>query len=92
MIADGVKTDNLVAKEMVEKLGLKRARHPYPYRIGWLQGEHALEVREQCLVDFQIGQYKDQVLCDIFDMKSCHVLLGSIILGLCMIFLVMCLL
>ena len=56
VIIDGGSTDNLVAEEMVQKLGLKRVRHPCPYRIGWLQGEHALEVREQCLVDFQIGQ------------------------------------
>ena len=47
---DGGSTDNLVAKEMIQKLGLKRVRHPY--RVGWLQGEHALKVREQCLVDF----------------------------------------
>ena len=76
MIVDGGSIDNLVAKEMVQKLGLKRTRHPYPYRIGWLQGENGLEVREQCLVDLQIGQYKDQVLCDIVDMNSCHLLLG----------------
>ena len=50
--------------------------HPYPYRIGLLQGKHALEVREQCLVGFEIGQYKDQVLCDIVDMNNCHVLLS----------------
>ena len=55
MILDGGCTDNLVAKDMVQNLGLKRMRHTHPYRIGWLQGEHALEVREQCLVDFQIG-------------------------------------
>lgn len=55
MIMDGGNTDNLVAEEMVQKLGLKRVRHPYPYRIGWLQGEHSWEVREQCLVDFHIG-------------------------------------
>ena len=73
---DGGGTYNLVAEEMVQKLGLKRVRHPYPYRIGWLQGEHAFEVRGKCLVDFQIGQYNDQVLCDIVDMNSSHMLLG----------------
>ena len=55
MILDGVSTDNLVAKEIVQKLGLKRMRHPSPYRISCLQGEDALEVREKCLVDFQNG-------------------------------------
>ena len=36
VIVDGDSTDNLVAEEMVHKLGLKRVRHPYPYMIGWL--------------------------------------------------------
>ena len=49
---DGGSIDNLFAEEMVQKLGLKKARHPYCYRISWLQGDHAFEVREQCLVDF----------------------------------------
>ncbi len=41
-----------------------------------MQDEYALEMRKQCVVDFQIGQYKDQVLCDIVDMKNFHLLLG----------------
>ena len=72
----GGSIDNLVVEEMIQKLGLKRVRHPCSYKISWLQDEHALEVKEQCIVNFQIGQYKDQVLCDIKDMNSCHVLLG----------------
>ena len=32
VIMDGGNIDNLVAEEMVQKLGLKRMRHPY--RIG----------------------------------------------------------
>ena len=46
VIVDGGSTDNLVAEEMVQKLGLRRMRHPHPYRIGWLQGKHAFEVKE----------------------------------------------
>ena len=46
VIVDGGSTDNLVAEEMVQKLGLRRMRHPCPCKIGWLQGEHGLEVRE----------------------------------------------
>jgi hypothetical protein len=33
-------------------------------------------VNEQCRVEFQIGNYKDQVLCDIIPMDVFHVLLG----------------
>ena len=54
VIVDSGSTDNLVAEEMVQKLGLKRVRHPYPYRIGWLQDDHAMKLWEQCLVDFMI--------------------------------------
>ena len=51
MIVDGGTTDNLVAEEMVQKLGLKTARHPCPYKIYSLQDEHAFKVREQCLIN-----------------------------------------
>ena len=34
VIVDSGSIDNLIAEEMVHKLGLKRVRHPYPYRIG----------------------------------------------------------
>ena len=47
VIVDGGSTDNLVVEEMVQKLGLKRVRHPYPYRIGWLQCEYVLGEEEK---------------------------------------------
>ena len=52
MIVDGGSTNTIFIEETIEKYGLKRLRHTY--RIFWFQGEHALEVREQCLVDFII--------------------------------------
>jgi len=36
LIIDSGSTDNLVAIEMVEKLGLKRLKHPTPYKVSWL--------------------------------------------------------
>jgi hypothetical protein len=33
-------------------------------------------VTEQCLLNFQIGKFSEQVLCDIVEMDACHVLLG----------------
>ena len=87
MIIDSGSTDNLVAEEMVQKLGLKRVRHPCPYRIGWLQGEHALEVKKQCLVDFQIGQYnvKYCVILWIWIVFICYSIdLGTMIVEICM--------
>jgi len=76
LIIDSGSTDNLVALEMVEKLGLKRLKHPTPYKVSWLQKGHQLLVDEQCEVEFQIGKYKDKILCDVMPMDVCHILLG----------------
>jgi len=41
-----------------------------------LQKGHQLLVDEQCEVEFQIGKYKDNILCDVMPMDVCHILLG----------------
>ena len=69
-------TDNLMATKMVEKLELKRLKHPTPYKVSWLQKGQQLLVDEQCEVEFQIGRYKDRVVCDITPIDVCHILLG----------------
>eukprot|EP00253_Pinus_taeda_P017147 PITA_17147 len=61
---------------MVEKLGLRRLKHPTPYKVSWLQKGHQLLVDEQCEVEFHIGKYQDKVVCDIMPMDVCHILLG----------------
>eukprot|EP00253_Pinus_taeda_P018008 PITA_18008 len=76
LIIDSGSIDNLVAVEMVEKLGLKKLKHPTPYKVSWLQKGHQLLVDEQCEVEFQIGRYKDKILCDVMPMDVCHLLLG----------------
>eukprot|EP00253_Pinus_taeda_P015560 PITA_15560 len=76
MIIDSGSTSNLVSTEMVEKLGLKRLKHPNPYRVSWLQKAHQLLVDEQSEVEFRIGRYKDKIICDIMLMDVCHILLG----------------
>ena len=76
LIIDSGSTDNLVATEMVEKLGLKCLKHPTPYKVSWLQKGHQLFVDDQCEVEFHIDRYKDKVICDIMPMDVCHILLG----------------
>ena len=73
MIIDSGSTDYLVSIEMVEKLGLKRLKHPSPYRVSWLQKGHQLLVDEQNEVEFQIGRYKDKIICNIMPMDVCHI-------------------
>eukprot|EP00253_Pinus_taeda_P012234 PITA_12234 len=76
LIIDSGSADNLVSTEMVEKLELKRLKHPNPYRVSWLQKCHQLLVDEQSEVEFQIGRYKDKVVCDVMPMDVSHTLLG----------------
>ena len=61
---------------MVEKLGLKRLKHPTPYKVSWLQKGHQLLVDEQCEVEFHIGKYRDKVIYGVMHMDVCHILLG----------------
>jgi hypothetical protein len=73
---DSGSTDNLVSTEMVEKLELKTNKHPSPYKVTWLQKGHQVCVTKQCLVNFKMGEYRDEILCDVIPMDVCHVLLG----------------
>ena len=76
MVIDSGSTDNLVSTEMVEKLSWKKTKHPVPYKVSWLHKGHQILVNDQCEVDFQIGPYKDKILCDVMPMDVCHILLG----------------
>jgi hypothetical protein len=33
-------------------------------------------VTKQCLVEFKITRYRDEILCDVIPMDVCHILLG----------------
>lgn len=46
LIINSGSTDNLIATEMVEKLGLKRLKYPTPYNMSWLEKGHQLLVDE----------------------------------------------
>lgn len=75
-VVDSGSTDNLVSLEMVEKLKMKRIPHPTPYKVSWLNKGQQVLVYEQIWVEFNIGGYKDKILCDIIPMDVCHLLLG----------------
>jgi hypothetical protein len=76
VIVDSGITDNLVPTEMVENMELETIVHPIPYRVSWLQKGHQVSVTKMCLVEFKIGEYKDEILCDVMPMYVCHLLLG----------------
>jgi hypothetical protein len=76
VIIDSGSTDNLVSTERVEKLELDMTAHPMSYKVSWLHKGHQVTVTKQCLVEFKIGGYRDEILCDVIHMDVCHVLLG----------------
>jgi hypothetical protein len=76
LIIDRGRINNLVSTKMVEKLELETISHPSPYKVSWLQKGHQVMITKQCLVEFKIGGYRDEILCDIIPMEVCHVLLG----------------
>jgi hypothetical protein len=78
VIIDSWSTDNLVSMEMVENLELKKNAHPNPYKVSWFQKRHQVMVSQQCQVEFKIGGYRDEILCDVIPMDVCHILLGRL--------------
>lgn len=76
LIIDGGSCTNVASCTMVEKLGLKTAKHPRPYRLQWLNDSGEVEVSTQVRVPFEIRRYKDEVMCDIIPMQVGHLWLG----------------
>jgi hypothetical protein len=77
VIFDNGSTNNLVSKEMVEKMELEKIEHSSPYKVSWLQKGHQLIATKQCFVEFKIRVYRDEILCDVIPMDVCHLLLGN---------------
>lgn len=76
VIIDGGSCTNVASTMMVEKLGLTTTKHPYPYKLQWLNDGGELKVAKQVLITFSIGRYQDEVLCDVVPMYAGHLLLG----------------
>ena len=76
VVIDSGSSTNLVLEELVTKLQLSRLKHPKPYHVSWIKDEHKILVSEHYVVEFKIGHYFDEVLCDIMPMDCCHIFFG----------------
>jgi hypothetical protein len=47
---------------------LETVAHPSPYKVSWLQKGHQVTITKQCLVELEIGGYRDEILCDVIPM------------------------
>ena len=65
----------VVSNDVIKLLNLKIETHPSPFRVAWVN-DHTLPVAQRCLVSIQMGDYKDEIYCNVLPMDVAHVLLG----------------
>lgn len=65
VILDGGSSENIVSKEVVEKLKRPIKKHPHPYKVAWFCRGN--EVSARCLIKFTVGNNVED---------ACHILLG----------------
>jgi hypothetical protein len=75
-IIDGGSCNSVVSATLVDKLGLQTHCHPHPYHMQWLNNSGIVKVTSMVRLPFSIGDYHDEVDCDIVPMQACHLLLG----------------
>jgi hypothetical protein len=66
---------NPILVEVVKRLDLSSKPHPHPYTIGWLHQGRDLHVIQQFCLPYDINPFKDEVLCDIYPLEFCDVIL-----------------
>ncbi|CAL2247038.1 unnamed protein product [Prunus armeniaca] len=77
MILDGGSSENIISKEVVEKLKLPIEKHPNPYKIAWFQKGSEVPITSRCLVKFTIGNtIEDEAWCDVVPTDACYISLG----------------
>ena len=74
LIIDNVNQENIIERNVVQKLQLAPEKHPHPYTIGWIKEVDDIQGAEHCKVPFSIGKYFDEIYCDIVDMDACNLL------------------
>ncbi|KAJ9562400.1 hypothetical protein OSB04_007560 [Centaurea solstitialis] len=77
LIIDNGSCENLVSQKLVDYLKLPTEPLDTPYSLGWVKHGPQVRISRTCKVPISIGKhYKEDVLCDVLDMSSCHILLG----------------
>ena len=76
LIIDGGSETNCVSVQLVQDLKLHTQDHPTSYKLRRLDSKAEGFVKKQGLINFSIGSYHDEILCDVVNMNACHILLG----------------
>ena len=76
LVIDSGSCANIDSATMVNFLKLTTTKHATPYKLQWLNECGELKVTRQVVIRFKIGNYHDEILCDVIPMQACHILLG----------------
>jgi len=76
LMIDGGSCTNGISKAMVAALGLSTWRIPEPKHLEWLNSCGMLKVTHNVRVPFTVGDYVDEVECDVLPLEVCGLLLG----------------
>jgi hypothetical protein len=69
---------NLIATDLVNKLGLEVHDHPSPYPLGWVNKDAEIKVTKQCKIKFVVSvDFIDEVELDVVPLDVCGVVFGS---------------
>ncbi|GJV44217.1 hypothetical protein Tco_1428753, partial [Tanacetum coccineum] len=75
-IIDEESYKNLASKALVKDFKIPTEPRHSPYQIRWIKKGLTLKVTTICKVHLAIGKhYNELVICDVFDIEACHVLL-----------------
>jgi hypothetical protein len=75
-MVDGGSYYNGISKAVVATLGLLTWRIPEPKHVAWLNRCGMLKVTHKVHVLFTVGDYVDEVECDVLPLEVCGLLLG----------------
>ncbi|KAK1648726.1 hypothetical protein QYE76_066531 [Lolium multiflorum] len=76
LMIDGGSCTNGISKAMVAALGLSTWRLPEPKRLEWLNSCGMLKITHKARVPFTVGDYIDEIECDVLPLEVCGLLLG----------------
>ena len=67
---------NGISKAVVEALGLSTWRIPEPRHVEWVNSCGMMKITHKVRVPFIVGDYVDEVECDVLPLEVCGLLLG----------------
>jgi hypothetical protein len=76
-IFDRGSQNNLISVEVDKQLDLLKTPLSQNYTIRWLLQGRDLCVIQQCRLPYHINHFKDEVLCDIYPLEFCDIILGQ---------------